>query len=612
MPARAMPCVGVSCGASHRFPSPPSRPASPVTDGHQKGTTRDRNCAVPPSQRPAPARAAARIPPLPGPGRRRDAGRAPRIQVRAVTAATAADGGRPAPLRPVTVAQLVPGPAGPVPDWQLRPPLTPAATSAYPLPPEAPLDPGLPRARAAAPVKAAHHADLWLGRVLAAVPDGSRLAAGQFETLNEALAWQLRTLNEALAWLSLARVRAEFRDKLEKWIRIHILHASWGGPGHPPAGVTSPGRERVCRLIGMSVTSHKRCLRWWTLAGFIAIVSRGWTPAIHPGLSEKASPATRKKTLARLREQGLDKPLSQAYVLCVPEWRSKKAFLRSRGGIPAVSGPLTLFSSSVSSPSSPARKNPGESPVPGSYPHAGGLIPEGKAVRDDGTRWPGLLGQVTAQTARRLILPFKTAGWTDADILWGLDHTPADIPHLGTADRVRTPAGVIWWRLTHWRRPDGTLLPSPSQRAAADARKTRAEQEKRRAEESARKQTATRSAPPGHGSLTSLARDLHAASEEKRRAEQEKRRAEESARKQTATRSAPPPPRTAPELPPQPSAAHRVMAAILARRAAPPAPPTESPAEPPAPSAISPVPGYLQAVAAGETATHSDPDTTAG
>ena len=444
--------------------------------------------------------------------------------------------------------------------------ITVTAARAYPAPP----------GRPAAPVRAAHHAGLRPEAVLAAVEAAGAQLAGS----------QLEVLNEALAWLSVARVRAEFREKLEKFIRIHVLHMSWGGAGHPPRGVTSPGRERVCRLAGMSVSSAKRCRRWWEKAGFLVLVQAGWTPAIHPGLSAKVTRAAREKTLERLREQGRDKNLTAAYALCVPSWPSKKAFLRSRGNVPAVSGPLTFFCSSFTFPSSPAGENPGEGPVPGSFRRPGSPATAGKAARDDGTRWPGLLGQVTARTARRLTGPLKAAGWTDPDILHGLNRTPAGAPHLGTADSVRNPAAVAWWRLAHWRRPDGTLLPSPSQRAAASACKTRAEQQASRAAREALEQAAARNDETDRVTpAAAAARDLLARHSQGAAAQLARQ----------AVRAAAPQPRTAPggTASARP-AVDSAIAVILARRAARPSP------APPPPSAagtspVRPVPGYLQA-----------------
>jgi hypothetical protein len=456
---------------------------------------------------------------------------------------------------------------------------------AYPPPPEAPEDPGLPGQPGTwfdVPARLAHHGDLRPHEVLRALPAGSRPAGSQLEALNE-----------ALARLSLARVRPEFREKLERFFRVHVLRASWGGPGHAPRGVSSPGRERVCRLAGLSVSAYKRCRRWWEAAGFLAIVRPGWTPAIHPGLGEHATRATRDKTQARLAEQGLDKNLSQAYLICVPRYPSKKAWYRRQGNAPHVSGPLTFFSNWISPLTDQGRENSAEDRASCCYPDAGGLGSTPGPARQDGTPWPGLLGQVTARTARRLTRPYKAAGWTDGDILWALDRKPDDTPHPGTGDRVRKPAAVAWWRLAHWRGPDGTLLPSPSQQAAEHASRTRAEQDQRRTEDTGRQaRAASQVTAWGDTARAMLATASHGAA------------------KVISTMAARRP--AAPEPPPAPAGtADSVMAAILARRASRPQP--DRPAESlPAGRSATPLPGYLQAavdhaaaaVAAEESAGH--------
>jgi hypothetical protein len=329
----------------------------------------------------------------------------------------------------------------------------------------------------AAPARPAHHADLQLHEVLRAIPAGCRPAASQLDALSE-----------ALAQLSLATVRPEFRDRLDQFIRIHILRASWGGIDHAPRGVTSPGRDRVCRLIGMSVSAYKRCRRWWEDAGFLAIVRPGWTPSVHPGLGEHATPKNRQRTQADLRSQGLDQNLSQAYVITVPRMPAKRAWFRRHAVLPELSGPLTFFSQRSCIPTGQPVENPGGHLASSCYPQAG-------ATKADDMRWPGLLGQLTAQTARRLTRYFKAAGWTDQDILWALDHRPDDTAHPAIGDRVRSPAGVAWWRLAHWKRADGTVLPSASQQNAESASRIRAEQAGYRAERDARESGALRSGP---------------------------------------------------------------------------------------------------------------------
>jgi hypothetical protein len=484
------------------------------------------------------------------------------------------DGGRSTLPPHDTPALFVQVPAGPGPREQHLPERPRAGDWLHLPPPESPTGPDLPRPSGtwfAAAAKQAHHADLQLHEVLRAIPAESRPAASQLEALNE-----------ALARLSLAKLRPEFREKLEQFIRLHILRASWGGLGHAPRGVTAPGRERVCRLIGMSVSAYKRCRRWWEAAGFLAIVRAGWTPAIHPGLGEHATPRARERTQAELREQGLDRNLSQAYVICVPRYPAKKAWYRRHAAVPVLSGPLTFFSHWFTSPIPSPVEIPGEDSASCCYPSAGGPRTSKGATREDGTRWPGLLGQVGERTARRLTRPYKAAGWTDDDILWALDRRPDGTAHPGTGDRVRSTAAVAWWRLAHWRRPDGTVLPSASQHRAEVAARTRDEQDRRRAEDGARAAAALRSGDTDRVTTAAArARAMLAA-------------ASEGAAKVIAAMALR---RPAPEPAPAPArTADSAIAAVLARRAATPPPqPPERPADgAPAGYRATPLPGYLQ------------------
>ncbi len=146
-----------------------------------------------------------------------------------------------------------------------------------------------------------------------AVPAGSRRIRSQREALRGGLSCP-----------DLAGVRADFREHLTAWWRIHVNHASWGGEGRPPRGTTEPTRARTCELGGMSITTYKRCSRWWRARGYIAVVRQGWTPMLRPGAL--ASPDDHNER--------------QVLVLCLPRRRGKPA-APAPASVPAVSGPLS-------------------------------------------------------------------------------------------------------------------------------------------------------------------------------------------------------------------------------------------------------------------------------
>ena len=216
----------------------------------------------------------------------------------------------------------------------------------------------------------------------------------------------------------------------------------------------------------MSVSTYKRCSRWWRARGYAAIVRPGWTPAL--------------RAMALVSPQ--DHNERQVLVLCLPR---KKPAAPRREPAPALTGPL---------PSS--RREPGKAP------HAREANPEEKPEKARATRGqpvlprPGpaplgavpqsgsealaaaramqerarLLQRISAEHLRHLARPFWLAGWRPSDVLHAIDHEPGGRQHGYTAD-VRSPAAWIRSRLAAWLSPDGTPLPSPGQqRAAAAAR----------------------------------------------------------------------------------------------------------------------------------------------
>ena len=302
------------------------------------------------------------------------------------------------------------------------------------------------------------------------VPPGSRRIRSQREALRGGLSCP-----------DLADVRADFRAHLADWWRIHVNHASWGGEGRPPRGTTEPTRARVCELAGMSVTTYKRCSRWWQARGYTAVVRQGWTPMLRPGVL--ASPEDRNER--------------QVLVLCLPR-RSKPA---APPPVPAssVSGPL---SSSRREPDKAPRAreaNPEDKPGKARAPRGQPMLPRPgatalAAVPQNGSEaltaaqamqeHARLLRRLSAEHLRHLARPFFAAGWTPADLVHAIDHDTRGRQHGYTAE-VRSPAAWIRSRLAQWLDPDGTPLPSPGQQRAAAAAEARAAAAARR-EEAAR------------------------------------------------------------------------------------------------------------------------------
>lgn len=378
---------------------------------------------------------------------------------------------------------------------------------------------------------AAHHSDMTIGEVLRAVPDGSRRARDQ-----------VQALRSGLACPDLDDVSPKLRDKLEQWWRIHVLHASWGGEGKAPRGVTSPGRDRVRNRIPgrrpgdpISVSTYKRLRRWWQQRGYIGVVREGWTPDLSPGV---------------LHGPDRDHNLSRALVLCVPKRAGLRAMRRGRRPAHANSGPLSGFSITDSSPAR-AREGTPETRSDASccYPTAAGQAGKskpGKTRRTKDSLGRGvflLLGakvQVSDGWWAHLTRPF--ARWEPAELQHAIDHHPDGSAHVGTAEQVRSPAAWLRWRLSHWLLPDGTARLSPAEEAAERARLHRERQALEHAElgiaaRAARIRAAYGSAPDDAPAPEHVAGPSAAP------------RREERPLTGWAARSSAPPPRRAPVLP---------------------------------------------------------------
>jgi hypothetical protein len=303
---------------------------------------------------------------------------------------------------------------------------------------------------------------MTLAEVRRAVPATSRRARDQ-----------LQALAAGLSCPDLDDETPKTRDKLEQWWRAHVLHASWGGEGKAPCGVSSPGRDRVCELIRdrktgkpISHSTYKRYRRWWESRGYIAIVRPGWTPDLSPAI---------------LHGPAREHNMTQAYVLCIPRRAEIRAMRRRRRPSPAKNGPLSVFSKSDGSHTRAREENPdNRSAASCCYPAAGGQAGKtGKTERTKGSLREGVLllgapARVSDGWWAHLTRPF--ARWKPAELQYAIDHHPDGRAHLGTAEQVRNPVGWLRWRLSHWLNPDGTARLSPAGEAEERARRHRERQ----------------------------------------------------------------------------------------------------------------------------------------
>lgn len=340
-----------------------------------------------------------------------------------------------------------------------------------------------------------HHSDLTQSQVMGAIPAGSRRYRNQVEALRCAL-----TAPE------LADVRADFRANLEAVYRILVLHSSWGGEDgfgrrRAPRCVTAPTRKRICKLAGISLTTYKRCVRWWRDRGYLAVVRRGWAPMLRAAV---------------LVDEKTDTNISQAWVICGPRKRLKPAcglsetkspveklvdnqFGSSAGTCgkvennhesnkaPRISGPLTgLRSRPVKASPTQARARKDQNRAPKTKGQKTGRRRGRPGAERARCLQSGIFGAVTDGWWTTLTWVFAVAGWTAADLVYAVDHQPDGTVHWRTS-RVTTPderggaARILRWRLALWLGADGTPLPAPSQQRAERerARKAAAERQER-------------------------------------------------------------------------------------------------------------------------------------
>jgi hypothetical protein len=121
-----------------------------------------------------------------------------------------------------------------------------------------------------------------------------------------------------------------------------------------------------------------------------------------------------------------------------------------------------------------------------------------------------VLRRLSARHLRHLLTPWWTTGWTNGDVLYGVNHR-ADgntWPYAYGPDDIRHVPGWIRHRLTAWTGPDGSPLPSQSQRQAADST---AAAERRAAARAQRQADATTAVPAtGHPDVTAVRDQMRA------------------------------------------------------------------------------------------------------
>jgi len=315
------------------------------------------------------------------------------------------------------------------------------------------------------------------------VPGGSRRARDQRTWLRAVL-----VSIDAQDWYS---CRAGHTAEIA---RVYARYMDWR------LRTSRPGHERVAAAAGVSMRTVRRAVRWLADQGFLGIVSPGSTPLLRPGVLHGLT--------------GIGEGNQAAiYVLTTPE---KRAPINKGGPDGSEFGPLSRFRRKLDKAPRAREARTGKikgktARPPGGQPdvpRSGARFPmrktpetrtEGLAAAEALRNQSRLLAALSPEHLRHLCRVLFTAGWSAADVLHALDHSPAGRQHGYTAT-VRHAAGWARWRLSAWLRPDGTPLPSPGQARAAAAARNRAEQQARRdqrqraAERAARVDVAQRAA----------------------------------------------------------------------------------------------------------------------
>lgn len=253
-------------------------------------------------------------------------------------------------------------------------------------------------------------------RIFGAVPEGSRRARSQPAALR---ALEHRINEEA----DLGRLRADAEKNALNVARALIFSAHWR------TMTLRPGWDTLTDRTGLSRSTIQRVIRRLRDWGFLGIVSTGSTWRTRG-----------------CRQDDEDGDLAAEYVLCVP----------AQEPVEITDSPSLLRQEERSKPHASARENAQEDaarPWPMHQP------PETRGQRLAATQrlqqQAPVLGRLGDRQLRSILKPWYQQGWTPAQVLYALDHTPDGALRWHTAD-VRHVPGWIRSRLAAW---DGRTPP---------------------------------------------------------------------------------------------------------------------------------------------------------
>jgi hypothetical protein len=251
--------------------------------------------------------------------------------------------------------------------------------------------------------------------------------------------------------------------------RALMRHMNWADR------TSRPGHLGMAVAVGVDTRTVARCVRWLAERGLLGVVSQGTTAAVRPGVLYLGTGN-----------------LAAVYVLTVPKRRSRTcpAIAGQRDFVHLTSNRRLMVSGPRARQAKPTVKTrkarpPGGQPM---LPPAGSALhhcpqnrSEGLTAAEAVQKRARDLRRLSPEYVRWLGRPFFTAGWTPADVVHAIDHSPTGRPH-GYVTGIRSPAGWARGRLALWLGSDGLPLPSRSQVLADAHQRDVAEMERLRAQ----------------------------------------------------------------------------------------------------------------------------------
>lgn len=241
--------------------------------------------------------------------------------------------------------------------------------------------------------------------------------------------------------------------------------------------ISRPGHKRLAKMIGRSASTVTAAIAWLMRHGVIGRVAAGRSAAY-------ATPDERGKrineaavyVLCCTAHLDVEKILARHRADAAAEARDRAGQRRIRGAVEKNWHPSSLEDSLT-------RTRRGTT-----HARDRGLVELWPCNRAVATRRQQLaaartvqdhalgLRVLSARDVRSLIRPFLEAGWTPADLLHALDHTPQGAHRLHSLDAGQNTArarGYLRWRLEHWKDAGGLVLASASARARERAEAAR-------------------------------------------------------------------------------------------------------------------------------------------